>query len=159
MKKLAISALLIGVLAAPAYATTISVGYSEDFQEKLEEDYGLREGERISEFTTRALTREFEKRGIDVDRVEVTILDAKPNRPTFQQLSDEPSLDLGRSLSIGGAELSAKVFDADGNLITELEYDWFENDIRDAVGSATWTDARRATRFFATRVAKAVEQS
>ncbi len=157
VKSFILAAGLAALAATSAQAATIEVGYSEDFQEKLSEELGEREGERLSEYVTKALEDAFAKRGVDVARVEVTIEDAKPNRPTFEQLSREPGLDFARSISIGGADLTAIAYDAAGNVVTEIDYDWFENDIRDVVASATWTDARRATRRFANKVAEALE--
>lgn len=156
IKQIALTAGLLALVAAPALAADITVGYSEDFEEKLVEDLGEREGEYLSEYVTSALEDAFAKTGVDPARVEVTIEDAKPNRPTFEQLSAQPGLDFARSISIGGADFSAIAYDAEGNILAEVDYDWFESDIRDVIGTATWSDARRATRRFATRMAEAV---
>lgn len=146
-------------LATAASATPVTVTYSEDFAEKLVEDIGEREGARLSDEVIDDITREFEKRGIEAARVEVTILDAKPNRPTFEQLSARPGLDAIRSISIGGMDLHGKAFDSSGEVIVDLQYDWFESDITLAVGAGTWTDAHRASNRFARRFAEAVEDS
>ncbi|MEM7766402.1 MAG: hypothetical protein AAF253_02815 [Pseudomonadota bacterium] len=148
---------LLALAAGTAQAATISIGYSESFQEKLEDDLGEREGERLKEYVTQSLERAFEKRGVDAARLDVTIEDAKPNRPTFEQLSQRPGLDFGRSISIGGADFTAVAYDEAGNVLAEVDYDWFENDLRDVIGSGTWSDARRATRQFANRMAKSLD--
>lgn len=141
-------------LAPLAAATEIQVSFSEDFQEKLEEDYGLREGERLSEDVREDLERALDKAGVDPARIEIVLIDAKPNKPTFEQLGDNPGLDFSRSISIGGATVSAVAFDAEGKEIGSLEYDWYENNIRDVFGAGVWTDANRSFRFFSRKFVK-----
>lgn len=152
MKTLLLSSLVAVVMPA-AMATEVTVSYSEDFAETLADDYGEREGERLSERITSDLAKAFEKKGIDPARVEVTILDAKPNKPTFQQLSDNVSLDFSRSISIGGMDLVGTAYDADGNELGTQAYDWFETDITHVLGLGVWSDAQRTSRRFATRFA------
>jgi len=148
-----LSALLLSALPAFA-ATEINVSFAPDFQEKLEEDYGVREGERLAEDVRKDLLRALEKAGVEPARIEVTLIDAKPNRPTYGQLSKEPALDPFRSISIGGANVSAVAFDEEGNEIGALEYKWYENNIRDVIGAGTWTDANRSFGFFSRKFAK-----
>ena len=150
-------AAFLGALLAPlAYATDINISYSGDFQEKLEEDYGPKEGEKLAEDIRKDLEHEFRKANIDPARVTVVILDAKPNRPTMQQLSDRPGLDMLRSKSIGGMDMKGQAYDAEGNLIAEVEYDWYETDIRNVVASSVWSDANRASRRFARKLTEAM---
>ncbi|MEM7493164.1 MAG: hypothetical protein AAF296_07245 [Pseudomonadota bacterium] len=137
-----------------AQATTVNVSYSEDFAEKLDQDYGEREGERLVEKITKDLTSEFSERDLDVARIEVTIIDAKPNRPTFKQLGDTPGLDGFRSRSLGGMSLEGTAFDTDGNELGAKSYRYFETDIRQVIATGTWGDARRASDRFARRFAK-----
>ena len=151
--KTAALALLMLAAAPVAAASEIAVSYSPEFTEKLADDYGMKEGEVLAGRIQRDLTRELAKAGVDVARVDVTILDAKPSRPTFKQGSDKPGLDMFRSVSIGGMELKAVAFDASGAPAGELEYDWYEHDIRNA-GLTTWHDASRASSRFASRFAK-----
>lgn len=149
---------LAALAAAPlASAAEIAVSYGEEFAEKLETDLGLREGDYLSRRITRDLTRELARAGVDVARVDVTILDAKPSRPTFKQVGDTPGLDGFRSVSIGGMDVSATAYDAAGNPIAELSYDWYETDIRFA-GLTTWDDASRASSRFARRFVKALDE-
>ena len=152
MKYLLAAALLTG-LAPAAMAGEINVTYGPDFSEKLTEDYGVREGEYLTERVRRALERELGKAGADIARIEVTILDAKPSRPTFKQAGDELGLDVQRSVSLGGMKLKAVAYDAAGGVAKELEYKWYQNDIQQA-GISTWHDARRASSRFASRFAK-----
>ena len=145
----------IGALAIlpTAVATEVAVTYSDDFAEELSDTLGEREGETLTEEIIEDLDRAFDKAGVAPARVDVVILNAKPNRPTFQQLSDRPGLDALRSISLGGMELEGIAYDADGNVLAKQEYGWFENDIRDVIGSGTWTDANRASRRFAKKFA------
>jgi hypothetical protein len=152
--KYAFAAAAVALMIAPgALATEIVVGYSQDFQEALEDDYGVREGTYLIENVKEDLMREYEKAGVSVDHVTVTIERAVPNKPTFKQLGDEPGLDFGRSISIGGMKLSATAFDASGAEMGSLTYDWFETDIRNA-GLTTWGDAKRASDRFARKFAE-----
>lgn len=152
--KYALAAATFALFATPAaLATEIDVGYSTEFQEKLEDDYGAREGTYLAEAVKEDLMRELKAAGLEVDRVSVTIQKATPNKPTFKQLGDKPGLDYGASVSIGGMKLSATAFSASGTEMGTMTYDWFETDIRYA-GIATWQDAKRASDRFARKFAK-----
>lgn len=154
--RLLIAAMLAGALAPIASAANIDINYSAEFSQKLEQEYGPREGERLSEEVRDDLEREFRKAHIDPARVSVTILDAKPNRPTMQQLTDKPGLDMLRSKSIGGMDVKGAAYDASGQLIAEVEYDWYETNINNVIASGVWGDANRASRRFAEKFAKAI---
>ncbi|MBD3768696.1 MAG: hypothetical protein IE925_01025 [Rhodobacterales bacterium] len=147
MKLVPITALAL-LLAPAAMAAEINVSISEDFQTKLQDDYGTREGEYLSKEVKEDLTRELEKAGVDVARIDVTILDAKPSKPTFKQLGDKPGLDFGASRSLGGMKLSAVAYDAGDEKTKEYEYSWYEHDLRQT-GFTTWYDANRASNRFA----------
>ncbi|MEM7637428.1 MAG: hypothetical protein AAF269_00090 [Pseudomonadota bacterium] len=151
----------IGALAIlpTAAATEVAVTYSDDFAEELADNYGEREGETLTEEIIEDLDRAFAKAGVEPARVDVLIVNAKPNRPTLEQLSDRPGLDAFRSISLGGMELVGTAYDADGNVIASQEYGWFENNLRDVVGSGVWTDANRASRRFATKMANQLSDS
>lgn len=153
MKKLALLSALALAMAASAGATTINVTYSEDFAEELAENYGEREGTVLSEEVVEDLEAALAEAGADPARIEVVIVDAKPNRPTFEQVSDRPGLDMFRSVSIGGMTLSGVAYDEAGNEIASMDYDWYETDIRNVVPAGTWWDANRASRRFADRFA------
>lgn len=137
--------------ATPAFAQTTPVAFSPEFQTALQEDYGVREGEILRTAVNEAIAREFARRGLSgASEVNVTIVDAEPNRPTMQQLFDRPSLD-GTSVSIGGAELSATL--PNGAVVTHRRYNHTLEDL--TVAATTWTEARRAIRQFAVKVADA----
>ena len=158
MKYLFAAAAAALLIAPGALATEVTVGYSQDFQESLEDEYGVREGTYLTKNINEDLMRAFAKAGLDVDRVDVTIERAVPNKPTMKQLGDKPGLDYGASVSIGGMELSATAFDASGAEMGSLTYDWFETDIRNA-GLTTWGDARRASDRFARKFAGKLARS
>ena len=158
MKRFAGLFALAFAFGVAAHATTIEVTYSEDFAEMLEDEYGVREGEMLSKEIVEDIEEAFTKRGVEAVRVTVIIEDAKPNRPTFEQLSARPGLDPIRSVSLGGMDLSGTVFDAEGEVVAEVQYDWFENDIRNARAVSTWWDARRASDRFARRLAEAASE-
>ncbi len=144
----------LALLAVPAaLAGEINVTLSPEFSEELNEEYGAREGEYLIEEVQEDLARELEKAGLDIARIDVTILEAKPNKPTFKQLGDTPGLDYSGSKSIGGMKLTATAYDASGNETGTLTYDWYENDIRYA-GISTWQDAKRASDRFARKFVK-----
>ncbi len=136
-------------IASPAFAQTTPVSFSPEFQEALEEDFGAREGEFLRTTVVDAINTELARRGVsNASGIDVTIVDAEPNRPTMQQLIDTPSLDAG-SISIGGAELRATL--PGGEVVTHRRYN---HTLADIAGPATtWTEARRAIRQFAVKVA------
>ena len=144
----------LALLASPAaLAAEINVSYDPEFAEDLADDYGEREGDYLTAAIEKDINQALENAGVDVARIDVTILDAKPNKPTFKQLADKPGLDYGLSKSIGGMKLTATMYDAEGNPAGDLAYDWYETSIRNA-GLGTWSDAKRASDRFARKLAK-----
>ncbi len=150
---LAATALASLLLAAPALAVTVETKMSAEFQEKLEDDIGVREASVLSDALTRKITSVFAERGIAAEKVVVTIEDARPNRPTMEQVSNKPGLDSMRSISIGGAKLSGIAYDAAGNEIGRFDYRWYETDLGNVIAATTWTDARSTFDKFARRFA------
>jgi hypothetical protein len=141
------------LLAMPAAAVTVEAKVSPEFQKKLAEDIGVRETRVLTDALTNKVRSIFVSRGINAERVVVTIEDAKPNRPTFEQVSSKPGLDGMRSISLGGARITGVAYDAAGREIGTLDYDWYESDLSNTVGSTTWTDARTAFDRFSRRFA------
>ena len=150
-------------LAAPASAGAVAVrpvAIDAALQKKFDADYGAREIAVLQRMVTRALTRELNEAGGTVAdgapvAVETTIVDVKPSRPTFQQGVNRPGLDYGRSVSLGGAMLRARIVGADGATLGEVAYRWYEYDLRYATALTTWSDANRAISRFADRVGDA----
>src|SRR5262245_41689380 len=141
----------LALSAAPASALTVEAKVSPEFQTKLEDDYGVREANALTESLTSKVESAFVRRGVRAERVVVTIQDAKPNRPTFQQVSDTPGLDPMRSISVGGARVTGTAFDASGTAIGTLEFDWYETDLTNVFATTTWSDARQSFDRFARR--------
>ena len=105
------------------------------------------------------LMRDFSKRGISLNDssstiLRVTIEDAKPNRPTFRQLSKDTSLSF-QSFGVGGAEISVEVISAGGEVIGRADYDYYST-LNDhpfrPIG--TWEDTRRAFDRFSKKLSK-----
>lgn len=120
--------------------------------------YGDRDLERLTQRLQSNLEKKFGKKGIEVSDtaptvLRITIEDAKPNRPTFTQLSKEPGLSY-QSFGNGGAELQAELIAAGGQSLGTMSYTFYENDIRDARYGGTWSDAHRAFGRFASKAAK-----
>jgi len=120
--------------------------------------YGDRDIERLTGRLKSKLEKKFAKKGIEISDtastvLRITIQDAKPNRPTFNQLSKEPSLSF-QSFGNGGAELQAELIAAGGRSLGTMSYKWYENDIRYAQYGGRWNDAHRAFNRFASKAAK-----
>jgi len=131
-------------------------------QTKFEEDYGTREIAELQGAFDRALTRELAARGGAVSEsgpitIETTLVDAKPSKPTMQQALDKSGLDMMRSASLGGAELKVRFLAADGRVLNEFSYDWYETDLFSSTALTTWSDARDAIRRFAVKIANAYQ--
>ena len=109
------------------------------------------------------LTDDLTDRGIMVSDdaptvLRVTLEDVRNNRPTFEQLSRQPSLSM-QSFALGGAELTGELVDASGVSLGTVDYEWFEtamDDVGFARAAGVWTDANRAISRFSKRTAKAM---
>jgi hypothetical protein len=149
----ALAGLALAAAAPAASALTVEAKISAAFQEKLKDDYGVREADVLTRSLASKIESQFARQGVKAERVVVTIEDAKPNRPTFQQVSDRPGLDGMRSISIGGAHVIGVAYDGSGNEIGRLDYDWYETDISNVITATTWSDARWTFDRFARRFA------
>lgn len=149
----AISALAALLMASPALAVTVEARVSTEFQEKLTDDIGVREGKILTDMLSAKIEKTFAARGVKAERVVVTIEDAKPNRPTMEQVSNKPGLDAMRSISIGGAHVTGIAYDASGQEIGKIDYDWYETDLSNVIAATTWSDARSSFDRFARRFA------
>ena len=137
-------------VAAPA-AVTVSVG--PELQQKAETKYGVRDLDRLTASLQKEVEHSLAHTGRYADaRVELTLVDAKPNRPTFKQLGDTPGLSM-MSFGVGGARIEGRIVAADG-AVTPVSYSWYETDIRDAYGVTTWHDAEWTFDRFANRLAR-----
>lgn len=151
------------VVAATAAAGPVVVrplAIEAELQKKFEEEYGAREIAELQNALSRSLASELREAGGAVAdsgpiTIETTLVDAKPSKPTLEQLQDKPGLDYFGSVSLGGAELRARLLAADGRVLSEVSYDWFESDLFSSTALGTWSDARRAIRRFADKVGDA----
>lgn len=125
----------------------VAVAIGPELQSRAD-DIGQRDLDRL----TGRLQREVEQAlsGDDGDVVEarLVLVDARPNRPTFEQVASRPGLDAFRSVSIGGARIEGEVTTADGTT-RPVSYDWYSSNLADVRGFGTWDDADRAIDRFA----------
>ena len=152
MRSLLIAAALAAattVHAAPLSTISgVQVTIGPELQEKAAKDYGTREVNDLARDLQARVSRELEKTGVLAGgRVELVLVDAKPNRPTMQQMGQTPGLSY-ESYSIGGATIGGQVVSVDGE-VTPVSYRWYETDIRQSRLGGAWSDARHAFGRFA----------
>lgn len=159
---LALTALSFAAAApAAAQVSLAPIAYTPEFQTTLEEDIGPREGEYLRGVVERSVTNALTRRGVSLSQggpvtIEISIVDADPNQPTMHQTHENLSLDAGRSVSIGGAELHAVLRGADGQVLNEVHHRRYNHSISELLyPPGTWTEANRAINQFARKVADA----
>lgn len=146
----AVTAALAGAALAEPASVNVTVG--AQLQDKVEElgPRDVREqSDRLVQLVTQAVA---ETPALNGARIDLVLTDLKPNRPTFQQISERPGLDPMRSISIGGAEIEGQITLADGT-VQPVRYEWFSNTLADVRGFTTWQDADRAFRRFSSNLA------
>jgi hypothetical protein len=151
---LALSGLLLSAAPAAFAASSppVAVSIGADLQKKAEKSYGVRELDDLRADLSRVVERAFSRPNArPVQRIDLVIESATPNRPTFKQLS-RPGLSMS-SVGLGGATISGRVTLADGT-VTPVTYHWYETDLRNEIGAVTWSDAYRAFDRFAGRIAR-----
>ena len=89
-------------LSSPANAAPVNlapVSFSPEFQTALDEELGAREGEHLRADLTRAVSRELTARGATIGEggvtIELSIVDADPNRPCSNCPIDLASISFG----------------------------------------------------------------
>jgi hypothetical protein len=138
------AALCLGAAASaqPPAGSVVTVRIGPALQRKAE-DYGQRElGELAKDLHDQVAHAAARARGPRPVRIDLVIEDATPNRPTFDQLSRTPGLSL-RSIGLGGARVSGLVTYADG-AERPFRDQFYETDLWNEHGAATWSDADRA---------------
>ena len=149
---LAAAALLSSATVASAAPASVTVTIGPELQKKAVEKYGVRDVDRLATELRKDVERELTRTGAyDDARIELTLVDAVPNRPTFKQLSDKPGLSL-ESFGIGGAKIEGRAI-APGGAVTPLKYSYYETDIRQTRAYSTWSDAQWTISRFAYRLA------
>jgi hypothetical protein len=150
---LAVAALLVSGTAALAAPASVSVALSPEMQTKAQKKYGVKEVDRLADQLRKDVERELGKTGAyDGARVDLVLVDALPNRPTFKQLGDTPGLSY-QSFGIGGAKIGGQITAADGT-VTPVGYKYYESDIRYARSNWTWSDAEWTFDRFASRLGR-----
>ena len=120
--------------------------------------YGDKDLDLLKKRLQSKIEKRFSKKGIAISEnastiLRVTLADAKPNRPTFEQQSRDVSLSF-QSIALGGAEIESELVTRDGRSLGNINYRWYENDLRDASFGSTWSDTYRAFDRYASRAAK-----
>jgi hypothetical protein len=150
---LAAAALLASSSVALAAPASVSVAIGPELQVKAEKKYGVKEVERLANDLGKSVVRELNKTGAyDGARVDLVLVDAVPNRPTFKQLGDTPGLSF-ESFGIGGAKIEGAITTPDGTVIP-VSYKYYEPDIRYAHANWTWQDATWTFDRFASRLGR-----
>jgi len=158
MRLLALSAaaLLASASVALAAPASVTVGVGPELQKKFDKTYGVREARLLTADLQASVEKSLAKRGVlDGARIELTLTDVKPNRPTFKQMADTPGLSM-ESFGIGGASIEGRVVAADG-AESPVSYRWYETDIRNSRANWIWSDAEWAFDRFARRLARGEE--
>lgn len=122
--------------------------------------YGERDLERLVERLEKRMMQRLEKEGVTVDEnspnvLRITLDDARPNRPTFEQLSKRSNLSRN-SVSTGGASFVAEVIANNGEAQGDISYAWYESSLCNGTVSSTWSDSNRAIDRFARKTAKSL---
>ena len=149
---LSAAALLMSATAALAAPATVSIAIAPDLQKAFHKTYGEREAQLLTGDLAASIRKALARTGAhDGDRIELTLIDVRPNRPTFKQLGDTPGLSM-QSFGIGGAAIEGRIVAADGTE-TPIAYRWYETDIRESYAHWVWTDAEFAFDRFARKLA------
>ena len=158
MRLLALSAaaLLMSATTALAGPAAVSVSVDAKLQKTFDKTYGVREAQLLTSDLQTSVEKALAKSGAyDGARIELTLTDVKPNRPTFKQLGDTPGLSM-QSFGIGGAAIDGRIVAADG-AVTPISYRWYETDIRESYAHWVWSDAETTFDRFARKLAKGEE--
>ncbi|MES1200564.1 MAG: hypothetical protein ABUS57_03850 [Pseudomonadota bacterium] len=165
------SLILAAAFAAFGFAQTASaapvalapVVIAPQLQTQFDTNYGAREQTYLTGLVVHDVTEALKRQGGDVAAsgpitIEVTLVRADPNRPTFEQMGRPPFPDFA-SFSVGGAELHAVLRSADGRVLTEVSTRRYDPQLDEFVAtSSTWAAARRAISVFASDVAAAYRE-
>jgi hypothetical protein len=153
---LATAALLMSASSALAAPASVSVSVDAKLQKTFDKTYGVREAQLLTGDLRSSVEKALAKSGAyDGARIELTLTDVKPNRPTFKQLGDTPGLSM-LSFGIGGAAIEGRIVAADGTA-TPISYRWYETDIRETYANWVWSDAEQTFDRFARKLAKGEE--
>lgn len=153
------SALLLSLIlaaaapvAASAQAGDVHVVLGPELVKKSSE-LGRRDLDRLTAELERTVERAVAQSGrANGGRLELTLTDVRPSRPTFEQMARRPGLSM-ESVANGGAALEGVEIAPDGTR-RPVRFSWYETDIRWAQARATWSDTHRAFDIFARQYAQ-----
>lgn len=150
---LLLTGLALAATGADAAPAEVQVQIGPKLQKAAADTLGVKEVDRLAGDLRRQVEKQLGRTGVlDGARVELTLVDVKPNRPTFKQLGDRPGLSY-ESFGLGGARIEGRAIAVDG-AVTPIRYEWYESDIRYAPYRVTWSDAETAFSQFARRLAR-----
>lgn len=153
---LAAAIVLASATAAAAQPASVTVTISPELQAKAEKTYGVRDVDRLAERLKGSVERALAKTGAyQGQRIQLELADAIPNRPTFKQLGDVSGLSM-ESIGVGGAAIEGQSIAPNGDM-RPISYRWYETDIRQSFGKATWHDAEWTIDRFAYNLARGRE--
>jgi hypothetical protein len=149
--------LVISLLAAagPAFASPpqVEVRVGDKLQVEAARSLGVADVDQLATDLKKHVERELDRTGVMAGgRIELILVDARPNRPTFKQLNDHPGLSLA-SFGTGGARIEGRAIAVDG-AVTPIRYEWYETDIRNTPYLSTWSNADTSIDQFARRLAR-----
>jgi len=151
----AVALLLAASLAAAPLAVT-GIDFAPAVNAKWRE-YGKPEAATLRKTIRAAVAGQNECSGLPEGvAVNVTVEDLAPTRPTRQQSLDNPSLDVVRSKSLGGAELKGELLDGQQHVLTTVSYRYFAPTLYEgSVSLDPWADAQLAIDGLARKLAAA----
>lgn len=159
---IALGAIGFASAAAADPVSLTPITFSSEFQTTLERDLGVREGDILRARVERAVTAALVRHGATLEggapiTIDIELVNADPNRPTFAQLSHPPYPSLMESTSIGGANLRATLRGAGGAVLDEVSYHQYNSSFDEFrfERPTTWSEANRAINVFADKVADA----
>ncbi|MDP2212588.1 hypothetical protein [Phenylobacterium sp.] len=137
---------------APA-GPTVSVTLSPALRAAAQKTYGLPEVEALAEHLRMSVEKDLERMGVMAGgRVELVLVDAKPSRPTREQMRSKPGLSF-RSVSLGGAAIEGQMIAFDGATLP-VSFQWYASDLADSRRQAVWGDAHWTFERFSHRLSR-----
>jgi len=149
-------AAFVAPLSGGEFAQT-TIDFAPQVTSALEHQYGSAEEARLRTAILEAVSRETAHIAMPPGlTVTVLLEEVAPTRPTREQLSTDPALDITATKYIGGAALMGTVRDSGQQVVATTKYRYFPLTL--ALGSASrdpWADARLAIDQFAVKLAAA----
>lgn len=155
MKKSIIIALATVTLAFSASATEISISFDDSGKAISDTNYDFRDRQKIKSEIATDLTKALENDGCDAARIEIQVIEAKPNMTSQGQRTFGASNATMRSItSRSGMWLKGTAFDVDGNVIATHEYQGLTRNSSSMSATNRWSDAFKASDRFSRKFAE-----